>query len=124
MRKDLPTTIMRATAGFGSLLVVIAFAGFGSRVGLGALVGLLVSLLNFAALRFLAGRIVSGGGKQGALVGLLMLKLGLLAALCFVLIVRLGVDGFGFALGCGGLILAIFTASLLPAPPEPVGEES
>jgi hypothetical protein len=116
---------MRATVGFGSLLVLLAFAGIGTHAGLGALIGLVVSVANFAALNFLAGRILAGGGaKQSALVGLLMLKLGLLGAICFVLIVRLGVDGLGFAIGCGGLVLAIFTASLLPAPPTVVGEES
>lgn len=124
MRNDLQTTIMRMAVGFGSVLVLLAFVGVGDRTGVGALVGLLVSVANFAALRFLAGRIVGGGGNQGAMVGLLMLKLGFLAAICFVLIVRLGVDGLGFAIGCGGLVLAILTASLLPAPAVPVGEES
>jgi hypothetical protein len=73
----------------------------------------LVSLANFAALRFLAGRIFARRGSPFATVGLLMLKLGLLAAICFVLIVRLGVDGLGFAIGCSALVLAIFTSSLL-----------
>jgi hypothetical protein len=117
--------IMRATAGFGALLVLATFAGLGSHAGVGALFGVLVSLANFAALTFLASRIFAGGARrQTAMVGLLMLKLGLLAAVCFALIVLLGVDGLGFAIGCSALVVAVFTTSLLNAPTGTVGGES
>jgi hypothetical protein len=115
---------MRATVGYGSLIVLMAFMGLGMDAGIGALVGLAVSVGNFWALTFLTGRIfASGGRKQTAMVGLLMLKIGFLAAICFVLIARLGVDGLGFAIGCSALVVAIFATSLLHAPATTVGGE-
>lgn len=128
MKNDTVKTILLAGVGFGLALSGLVYLGIGADAALGALAGTAVSVLNFAALAFIAARILAkassrGSSGAGGMAVLMMVKLGFIAALCYLLIVRHGVDAIGFAIGCGGIILSVVTVPLLITETPKLGEE-
>ena len=128
MKNDTVKTILLAGVGYGLALSGLVYLGIGAEAAIGALAGPGVSILNFAALAFIAGRIFAKATSQnasgaGGMAVLMMVKLGFTAALCYLLIVRHGVDAIGFAVGCGGIILSVITVPLLITETPELGEE-
>lgn len=100
----------------GALLALAAFLLGGMVTGVGALVGGAVAVVNFIALRWLVGRLVSQSAEphpasKGGMMMLLVVKLGVIGAICWFLIVEVGVDAVGFAIGLGALLLGITMGS-------------
>lgn len=100
-------------AGLGALLALGAFALGGPAWGLGALVGALVAVANWIALKWIGSRVMGGSvKKRGALMVLLALKMGALFVLCWLLLARYGLHPVGFMLGisafAGGILAAAF----------------
>jgi hypothetical protein len=96
----------------GAILALGAFLVGGPVTGLGAAAGGAVAVLNFVALRFLLGRFVAApDARKGGVMALLVMKLGVVGAICWFLIVGLGVDAVGFAVGLGALLLGIMMGS-------------
>jgi hypothetical protein len=102
-----------------AIVVVSAFALWGSTRGVAALVGAALAVGNWFALRWLSARLVASGSASGskpaALGFLLIAKIGLLMAIVFVLINRVRLDPIGLAFGLGVLFVGPVLASLLTA---------
>jgi len=113
------------------LLIAALFALWSPARGLATAVGAGLSLLNWLALRWLAGRILDNGqavaleggassvGKALASL-LLFAKIGLLMGLVFVLINRLQLDAIGLVFGLGVLFVGPVVAGLMAAAPRPL----
>jgi hypothetical protein len=98
-----------------AIVVVSAFALWGSTRGVAALVGASLAVGNWFALRWLSARLVASGSRGAALGFLLIAKIGLLMAIVFVLINRVRLDPIGLAFGLGVLFVGPVLASLLTA---------
>jgi hypothetical protein len=118
--------IARLTAAFAVGIAVLAWLGFGQDVGIGAVVGGVVSLVNLALMRMIARKITRGGAlEQRAAAFLLTSKLAAMAAVCWIVIARLHVDALGFALGTGALLFGLFVGyGRMQGAETAVGEES
>ena len=94
--------------------VAVAFGLWGQARGVAALVGALVSVVNWLALRWLTGRIVDpeAGPSKAAMSLLLVAKIGVLMALVYILIQRLHLDPIGLAFGLGVLFIGPVVANL------------
>lgn len=109
--------ILAHIAAFAVLLAAGAFLLGGARVGLGALVGGAVAVVNWAAWWWLARRIVSATPRQRAATSVLMaFKLGALGVLCWALVVHWGVNPLGFLVGVSAFVLGILAGSLQGSP--------
>lgn len=93
-------------------LVALAFVLGGTVVGVGAVVGGLLAIVDAWALTWLASRIIEGAGflSRGFAAALLGAKLVLLLAVCWALLARWGVDPLGFSIGMGALVLGMLYA--------------
>jgi len=107
-----------AIAGAGAFAGASAWALGGAHTGNGALVGALVVYLNWIALRWLLERFVHRGARRGPLVALLLLKMVAIFVVCWVLVVRVGVHGLGFALGLTALPIGLVLGAAFDRPPE------
>jgi len=97
------------------IVVVLAFAIWGSTRGTAALIGATLGVANWFALRWLVARLVIQGSGRVAASLLLMAKILVLMGTVFVLINRLGVDPIGLAFGLGVLFVGPVLAGLLTA---------
>ncbi|MFW5920402.1 MAG: ATP synthase subunit I [Polyangiales bacterium] len=114
-------------AWLAALLTAGAFVLGGTGMAVGALMGGVVAIANWLALRWLALRVVRGSvKKQGAMMVLLTLKMGALFALCWLLIARFGLDAAGFLIGISAFVVGLIAASvhglLAPGEEEVSGE--
>lgn len=111
-----------------AVLVATAFAIWDTSRGIAALVGAVVGLLNWFALRWLTGRIVGSGEGSGvskAGVSLLLVgKIGLLMAVVFVLINRVRVDPIGLAFGLGVLFIGPVVAGVIAGTERPTNRSA
>jgi hypothetical protein len=98
-----------------AIVVVSAFALWGSTRGVAALVGAALAVGNWFALRWLSARLVSGNSRGAALGLLLVAKVGLLMAIVFVLISTVQLDPVGLVFGLSVLFVGPVLASLLTA---------
>lgn len=102
-----------------AIVVVSAFALWGAPRGVAALVGAVLSVGNWFALRGLAARLVTGnfaGGGRSAVLGFLLIaKIGLLMAIVFILINRVQLDPVGLAFGLSVLFVGPVLTGLLAA---------
>jgi hypothetical protein len=112
MKSSVPSRISRYTAIFAVLLTGAAFLVGGPAVGLGAALGGLIAVLNWAFVRWAGERVARSRTRSpGLLSFLLTLKLALLGLVLFVLIAGLGVHPGGLALGLGSLVLGILVGA-------------
>ena len=109
MIDQLKTQTPRNVAVAALVLTGLAFVLGGARVGVGAMVGGVVGILDAWAITWLASRIVSAAGfiGRGFAAGLLGAKLVVLLAVCWALLARWGVDPLGFSVGLGALVLGM-----------------
>jgi hypothetical protein len=111
----------------GALLAAACFAIGGTETGIGATVGASLAVVNLVVLRWLVGKILGGKRKatRATASALLLGKLGVLATLVWLLVVWVGVDALGFAVGLGALVIggAAGAAPLLQGATEPAEEE-
>ena len=97
--------IARTLLVFAAAISALAFANWGTRMGIAASVGAIVGMANWFALRWLGSRIMSGQGNR-ALISLLTIgKIGLLMGIVAVLINTLKLDPVGLCLGLSVLFL-------------------
>jgi hypothetical protein len=126
MDPSLADRITLAITGTGAIIAVLCFAVLDSAAGVGALVGAGLAVANWLALRWVSNRLARGSGRErGSASLLLVLKMGLLMAVCWALVVRVGLDPTGFLLGMGAFVVGILAGSFGATPaPEPTEEES
>ncbi len=100
---------------FGAAIAALCFAIGGIDTGLGAAAGALVAVVNLIALRVLVGRLLMGQRQKRATravaSALLASKLAVLGLVVWVLLVEVGVDAVGFALGLGALVVGATAAA-------------
>jgi hypothetical protein len=89
------------------------------------LVGALVALVNFQALGWIVRRLVRGETRGRATPSILhVLKMGVLIAVAWALVVRFGVDSLGLMIGLGTLVGAILLVGFAGAERATAGGES
>jgi len=92
---------------FGAILVAVCFM-VSASVGIGALAGAGVALVNAFAMRWLvSAAIKSDPAKRASVSLLLMTKTGLILGLSAIALCFGRVDPIGFALGIGALVLGL-----------------
>ncbi len=109
MIDQLKTQTPRNVAVAALVLTGLAFVLGGVSVGIGAIAGGVVGVLDAWAITWLASRIVGAAGfiSRGFAAGLLGAKLVVLLAVCWALLARWGVDPLGFSVGLGALVLGM-----------------
>ena len=109
MIDQLKTHTPRYVAIAAAALIAFGFLLGGTTVGIGAMVGGVVAVLDAWALTWLAVRIVSGAGFMGRGFAALLLgvKLVLLLGICWALLASFDIDPVGFSLGIGALVLGM-----------------
>lgn len=121
MNPKLTQSILLATALSGVVLVLAAYALWGTTAAVGAFVGSAIAVANAAAMKFLVamGTQPSGDAKhmRGRLVVMLFLKVAILMLVCWLCITKWGVSFDGFILGFGAMVLGILIGSKLAPPP-------
>jgi peptidoglycan biosynthesis protein MviN/MurJ (putative lipid II flippase) len=117
MDSRIPNRVTIAIAAIGALIAGIAFLVVGGQIAVATLIGALVAVVNWLALRWLLRRVQSGEtrGKAGVMV-LLALKMGALMAICYVLVVRFDVHPLGFVIGLAALPAGIVVGGSRGAP--------
>ncbi|MFO0692612.1 MAG: ATP synthase subunit I [Polyangiales bacterium] len=109
--------ILRATLALAAVFAGLSFLLGGLPVLGGSVVGSIVALGNAAFFRWLVERLRQGSMQQRTgLMGLLAVKMGVMIALCYGLIVKWGVHPVGFAVGYGALVAGVFVGSGLHTP--------
>ena len=104
------TTYIAASA---AIAVTASYALGGARFGLGALVGAIVALLNWASLRWIMRRVQQGSARtRAALMMLLAGKMGVLAVIVWIVVGRLHLSAGGFGLGLGALVVGLTLGGL------------
>ena len=108
------TTIDRTTtyvAAFGVLLSALAFVA-SVHAGVGALVGAVIALLDWVALRFLGQRMLaSQGGGRTMLSLALIAKMGLVLGVCAAVLMTRRIDPIGFLVGISALAAGVLVGS-------------
>lgn len=113
--------VLQIVALAGAALVALAFAFGTVRTGIGALVGASVAVANLIAMRFIVARVFAAAELSDKLgmVGLLIAKMTALFAVTGILIGKGWVDGVGFALGLGALVIGSAAAAFVATGDEP-----
>lgn len=106
----------------GLVVVLAVYGAMGLPAARSAAVGVCVGLANWYVLRFIVGRMLSGGQKsQLGAAALLFLKMGALIAGLFFLLRSGAVELIPFTIGVSTLVVGVLAAglyhSLLAAPP-------
>jgi hypothetical protein len=123
--QDIVSRTSRTLLVLGAAVAGLAFLVAGERVAAGALVGALVALVNFQALGWIVRRLVRGETRGRATPSiLLVLKMGVLIAVAWALVVRFGVDSLGLMIGLGTLVGAILLVGFAGAERATAGGES
>jgi hypothetical protein len=119
------TTIDRITtyvAGLGVLLTAGAFL-VSASVGVGALAGAAVSIVDFLAIRWIAARMMAAGEKARAVLALVLVgKMALLLGGCAAILFVGHVSALGFMVGIGAMVLGVLLGGVhghLSAPDAP-----
>lgn len=95
-------------AAAGVALTGVAFLLGGLQMGVGALIGTVVSVANWLAMRWVGRKVATApDGQRNGLMLLLVAKMGALGAICFLLIVKLHVDVAGLAMGLGAMVFGV-----------------
>ena len=99
----------------GIVVVVVAMAWVGwNRMSAGVLAGSLVAIVNWHAVVWLAGKLISGGTRpQKAYAMIAGSKFVLLSLMVWLVLALLPISPFGFLLGVSTLLPAIFGCSLM-----------
>ncbi len=96
-----------------AIAATASYAFGGARFGLGALVGAVVALLNWASLRWIMRRVQQGSARtRAALMVLLAGKMGVLAVIVWIVVGRLHLSAGGFGLGLGALVVGLTLGGL------------
>jgi hypothetical protein len=118
---------------FGGLAIIIAALTVSERPALGVAIGVVLTCLNFAALRWLVFKWTaavksgdsSGSGKFVLIIPKMVGMMGLVA----VAVIFLPIDAIGFLIGYSIFLPSIVVGAVLdtvspgPADPEPAGDE-
>jgi hypothetical protein len=97
----------------GLIVVLAVYGAMGAHAARSAGVGVCVGLANWYLLRFIVGRLLSGGQKsQLGAAGLLFVKMGLLIGGLFVLLRSGMVELIPFTLGVSTLVVGVLAGSL------------
>jgi hypothetical protein len=111
MEKRTIERITKWVAGLALPLILVAFLGFGTDAGIGAIAGAALSVANWMALRWLVGKIMAAGDRARAVL-VLLLVVKMAAVLVAASILLRWVDGIGFTIGMGALVLGVLIGAL------------
>jgi hypothetical protein len=101
-------------AGLGLVTTVAVYPLWGMAAARSTLVGAVLGLANWIALRYIVGRVVGGSvQRQAGFMFVLVIKMGALAALCFLLIRAQVVSPLPFLLGLSTLVVGAIGGSLV-----------
>jgi hypothetical protein len=92
-------------AALGVLLSAGAWVFGGASMGMSALVGAVVALANWVALRWIGAKLVRAAGAKKAGVLLLLVKMMALVGISGALLMFEVVEPLGFLIGLGGLVV-------------------
>ena len=113
--------ISRTMIALAVAISALAFVNGGMDRGVAATIGAGLSVVNWLALRWFAGRIMGGEGAGRTFASMLIVaKLGLLMALVYVLINVFHLEPVGFCLGLSVLFLGPIVGGLLGGPSDGV----
>lgn len=114
MQSRLTHRIAVVVAVTGVAATGLAWALGGTDLAAGAVAGAIVALSNWTALRWLLGRLTRPGATRSARAAgiLLTLKMGAVFVVCWWLIVGLGLDAVGLALGLTALPVGLVLGAL------------
>jgi hypothetical protein len=113
--------ISRTMIALALAISALAFVNGGMDRGVAATVGAGLSVINWLALRWFAGRIMAGEGAARAVASMLIVaKLGLLMTLVYLLINVWHLEPVGFCLGLSVLFLGPIVGGLLGGPSDGV----
>lgn len=116
-------TITRTVIVVAAIVVGAMYLLGGAHAGVGAAWGGGLSVANWLALRWVMQQVATGSTrKRTILMALLVLKMGLLGAICWVLVVRVQVEPLGFILGLGAMVPSIFLGISLSRGGRPGGD--
>lgn len=111
MEKRTIERITKWVAGLALPLILVAFVGFGNDAGVGAIAGAALSVANWMALRWLVEKIMAAGDRARAVL-VLLLVVKMAAVLVVASILLRWVDGIGFTIGMGALVLGVLIGAL------------
>jgi hypothetical protein len=124
-------TLQRITlyvVGASVALTALAFILGGTRMGIGAVVGGTLGVLNWLAMRWVGERLLIANDKGRLVWGaLLALKMAALLAITWTILSTGLVDPIGFTVGLSGLILGALAGafhSAISGPASSSGDES
>ncbi len=116
MNSQVTSSITRLVPILAMAFTALAFLMGGLELALGAAIGGAVATMNWVFLRWLTVAITTGSmQKRAGVTFLLVLKFGVMIALCWALIARWGVHPVGFAVGLGALVVAVFVGTAMSA---------
>lgn len=111
MERQTIERITKWVAGLTLPLIFVAFFAFGLEAAIGAVAGAAVSVANWMALRWLVNKILVASDRARAVLMLLLVtKMGVVLGLV-ALLLRF-VDGVGFTIGLGALVLGVLLGAL------------
>jgi len=110
----------------GLITVLAIYGAMGLDAAKSTLVGVLVGLANWYILRFIVGRMLSGGGQKSQLAaaGLLFFKMGLLMGGLFLLLRTGLVQLIPFTVGVSTLAVGVLAGGLIQSLTAPRAAES
>jgi hypothetical protein len=111
--------ISRTMIALAVAISALAFVNGGVDRGVAATIGAGLSVFNWLALRWFAGRIMGGEGAARAFASMLIVaKIGLLMAIVYVLINVWHLEPVGLCLGLSVLFLGPIVGGLLAGPSD------
>ena len=116
MNSQVTSSITRLVPILAMAFTALAFLMGGLALALGAAIGGAVATMNWVFLRWLTVAITTGSmQKRAGVTFLLVLKFGVMIAVCWALIARWGIHPVGFAVGLGALVVAVFVGTAMSA---------
>ncbi len=100
-------------AATGAVITGLTYGIAGSEMGVAAAAGALLAVGNWLLSRWSLLRIFQGGKSRGIVVGVMVMKLGLFAAVLWICLFRLALDPFGLLLGLSAFVVGMFLGSAL-----------
>lgn len=109
---------LRTTLLLGVILSLSAWGLASATAALSVAAGSVLALFNGASFRWTLQRLNAGQAhSRGALMSLSILKLGILFFLCWLLVVRLGLNPIGLVIGLSTFTLSIVVLGLIATTP-------
>lgn len=111
----------------GAVISLLTYAIAGGDMGVAAAVGSVLAVGNWLLSRWSLLRVFQGGKARSAVIGVMVLKLGLFAAVLWVCLFRLQLDPFGLLAGLSAFVIGMFLGTAIvgnPGAQSAINEEA